>query len=265
MDKPLICKPIGYFRNHQSEKYMAPRQAEMGIEHSQGVIVLNSGFNFEQALEDLEGFERIWVLYWFDRNETWKPKVITPRPGPKRGVFATRAPHRPNPIGFSCVKLLRVSGKKVFIGKNDLLNGTPILDIKPYLTYADAFPESKQGWIENAPVNSYPINWSSHALQQAAFIEENQKIPLIDTVVMRLQNNPYPFKNHRIKKIKENTYELAFKTWRLHYQVENQTVIINHIESGYDKETLEGNKSSRWNDVSLHKKFSLLFPIIFLD
>jgi len=257
----LTCEPIGYFYGSRSEKYMAPRQAELGTDGENGLIVLNPGFNFEQALEDLNGFEHIWILYWFHRNESWKTKVTTPREGPKRGVFATRSPHRPNPIGISCVQLLSVKGREVSIGKNDLLDGTPILDIKPYLVYADAFPNSRQGWVEEAPKNHYLLQWSPLALQQAKFIEAHQQINIMDTVALRLQDNPFPFKNHRIKKIEENFYELALKTWRLYYSIKDQLVEIQAISSGYDLDTLEGKKPSLWDDVPFHQKFLTTFPL----
>lgn len=250
----LTCTPIGLYHGRQKEKYMAPRQAELGPEDQQGLISLNPDCNFEQALDDLEGFDRIWVLYWFNRNKCWKPKVTTPRSGPKRGVFATRSPHRPNPIGLSCVELLSIKGKDIYIGKNDLLDQTPILDIKPYLVYADAFPISRQGWIEESPIH-YQVHWTALALEQAKFIEAHQHIDLMNTASLRLEDNPFPFKNHRIKKVKENEYELAVKTWRLHYSINEQLIEIQKIGSGYDAETLEGRKTSRWNDVPLHQKF----------
>ncbi|HEV8052933.1 MAG TPA: tRNA (N6-threonylcarbamoyladenosine(37)-N6)-methyltransferase TrmO [Parachlamydiaceae bacterium] len=269
MDEDILqCKPIGYFHGRQSEKYMAPRQAELGQEGHNGLIVLNPGCNYEQALEDLHGFEHVWILYWFNRNEAWKPKVTTPRQGPKRGVFATRSPHRPNPIGLSCVQLLSIEGRKLTIGKNDLLDGTPILDLKPYLAYADAFPASRQGWIEEPPKNSYQVQWLPLAQEQAKFIEACQQIYLMDTVSLRLGDNPFPFKNHRIRKINENEkeienkndYELAVKTWRVLYSVEGDLVIIQKITSGYDRETLDGIKPSRWDDVPVHQDFLLKFP-----
>lgn len=256
---PLICEPIGFFHGNSSEKYMVPRQAELAIKNETDRIILNPGLNFEQALEDLEGFDHIWVLYWFHRNETWKPKVTTPREGPKRGVFATRSPHRPNPLGLSCVQLLSIKGREVYIGKNDFLEGTPILDIKPYLAYADSFPESKQGWINGEPKKVYSISWSPLAKSQTLFIELNQQIPFIQTIELRLQENPFPFKNHRIKEIDQNTYELSLKTWRIHYTITSDLVNISKITSGYDQETLEGKKISRWDDVPIHQKFLELF------
>jgi tRNA-Thr(GGU) m(6)t(6)A37 methyltransferase TsaA len=260
MNEALTCHPIGYFHSSNSEKYMTPRQAEVAEEGTNGLIVLNPEYNFEQALEDLAGFERIWIIYWFHQNTSWKPKVTTPRNGPKRGVFATRSPHRPNPIGLSCVELLEIKGRKILIGKNDLLHGTPILDIKPYLSYADAFSDSKQGWVEGAPQKNYTIRWSPLAEEQALFLVEHLDVPFIETVCMRLEDNPFPFKNHRIKQINEKVFELAFKTWRLHYSVTDHRVDIQVIKSGYDQETLEGRKTSRWNDVLLHQKFLTLWP-----
>lgn len=254
----LECNPIGYFQGSQSEKYMAPRQATLANDSS-GIIILNPDCNFEQALEDLNGFKHVWVLYWFHRAKSWKPKVSTPRGGPNRGVFATRSPHRPNPIGLSCVELLGIKGRKIHIGKNDLLDQTPILDIKPYLAYADAFPNSPQGWAEETPKNQYQLQWSPLAEKQALFIEAHQPIKLFDTAAVRLQNNPFPFKNHRIKHIQDNIYELAIKTWRLVYSVNDTLVEIHKIGTGYDQETLSGNKTSRWDDVPIHLEFVKYF------
>lgn len=255
----LICEPIGYFYGGLSEKYMAARQAKLALDGENGQIVLNPKCNFEQALEDLAGFEHVWILYWFNRNTSWKTKVHTPREGPKRGLFATRSPHRPNPIGLSCVELLAIKGRKIYIGKNDLLDQTPILDIKPYLAYADAFPNSKLGWIAGPPKSDYEVTWSPIAKQQVQYIEAHRGMRFIDGVAIRLKDNPFPFRNHRIKKIKENTYELAYKTWRLRYLMKGNQIEIQVITSGYTQETLEGRQVSLWPDVPFHQKFLDLF------
>jgi len=248
------CKAIGYFHCSQAEKYMAPKQPEFGLE--EGRVVLVPDQNFEQALQDLIGFEHIWLLYWFDRNQTWKPKVTTPRGGPKRGLFATRSPHRPNPIGMSCVKLLSVEGRELCVGKNDLLDGTPILDIKPYLNYADAFPDSRQGWIEDAyPEQEYVVRWSEESHLQAQFIQERSGLHIKEAVDLRLRHQPYPFPNHRIRKVSEDRFELAVKTWRVYFSLKNLEVLVHQIRSGYDSETLSGLKPSQWDDVPLHRLF----------
>src|SRR6185437_11868823 len=91
-------------------------------------------------ISGLAGFERIWLLFVFHRSEGWKPLVRPPRGGGKRGVLATRSPHRPNAIGLSAVELVAVEERALRVRGVDLLDGTPILDIKPYVPYADAFP-----------------------------------------------------------------------------------------------------------------------------
>src|SRR5262249_2374077 len=144
----LSCQPIGYFHCLKKDRYSLPRQSSEG-EKNQGHILLAPHQNFEQALEDLRGFNRIWVIFWFHKNTHWKPKVLTPHGPPKRGLFATRSPHRPNPLGLSCLEIASIKGLKIEVINHDLIDGTPILDIKPYISYADAWPNSQQGWLEN--------------------------------------------------------------------------------------------------------------------
>lgn len=254
-NRRLECTPIGYFYSLQTEKYMAPKQAALGRKEDEGVIRLIPDCNFEQALEDLSGFDHIWLIYWFDRNQGWKPRVLPPGQTQKKGVFATRSPHRPNPFGLSCVELLKIEKRELYIGKHDLLNETPILDIKPYLPYADAFPESRCGWLENAHRATSDVQWTEIAKAQAIFIQEQTQIRFIESVELRLSDNPYPFSNHRIRKIDNDEYELAFKTWRIRYSLKDSRVIIQYIASGYDQETLQGSKASAWNDLPVHLEF----------
>jgi len=105
---------------------------------------------FEDGLKDLAGFERIWLLYWFDRASGAKLRVKPYMDDTKRGLFATRAPCRPNPIGLSCVKLLSVEGCELRVADVDMLDGTPLLDIKPYAPKFDHFEVVKFGWLEKA-------------------------------------------------------------------------------------------------------------------
>lgn len=254
----MQCQPIGYYHSWQTERYMAAKQGELA-EGGQGKILLLPNCNYEQALEDLMGMERIWVIYWFHKNTHWKPKVQTPRAGPKRGLFATRSPHRPNPIGLSCVSLIEIKGRELVIQKSDLLDQTPILDIKPYLPYADAFPSSKQGWIDQEHSQRYSIRWSPLSEKQAKFIEEETGLALRQTISLRLSENPLPFPGHRIQQIASNSYQIAFKTWRINYSIANLEVVIAEIASGYDKDTLAGKKTSRWPDVSVHRTFKDMF------
>lgn len=258
MDEKLSCKPIGYFQSPCVEKYMLGRQAGLAS-NSEGSILLSPGCNFEQGLEDLVGFERIWVVFWMHRALNWKPKVLPPRGGVKRGVFATRSPHRPNPLGLSCVELKGINGRELWIGRSDLLDGTPILDIKPYLSYADAFPESRQGWISDLGGEEYSVEWSEEAIKQATYIEQHAGIRLVDTVELRLREQPRPFGSFRIKEVGENRFVLAIKTWRVNYQLVGLKVIIQDIVSGYDEATVRGEKDSRWDDVGVHRAFLTVF------
>ncbi len=146
---------IGHVRSPYKERFGTPRQpviTQQVLEDRSldASIELVNGKNFDQALAGLQGFERIWVLSWMHLNDGWKPTVTPPR-GPKerQGVFATRSPHRPNPIALSCLKLVKIDGRVLHVNGIDLLDGTPVLDIKPYVPYADAFPDSKAGWLDS--------------------------------------------------------------------------------------------------------------------
>jgi tRNA-Thr(GGU) m(6)t(6)A37 methyltransferase TsaA len=146
-DSMQICMtPIGIVRSGYQERFAAPRQPSLD-DPQPATIELNKGLNFEQALADLDGFSHIWVLYWMHLNQGWNPTVMPPR-GPKqrRGLFSTRAPHRPNSIGLSAVRLISIKGRTLQIQGHDMLDGTPVLDIKPYIPYADAIPEANPGW-----------------------------------------------------------------------------------------------------------------------
>lgn len=117
------------------------KQAEASIELLPQIPV--------DALRALEGFERIWLIYVFHMNEGWSALVTPPRgPRIKRGVLATRSPHRPAPIGLSAVELVSIEERMLRVRGVDLLDGTPILDIKPYVPYADAFPSARAGWVD---------------------------------------------------------------------------------------------------------------------
>jgi tRNA-Thr(GGU) m(6)t(6)A37 methyltransferase TsaA len=103
---------------------------------------------FAEGLRDLEGFERIWLIYWFDRASETKLIVKPFRDDAERGLFSTRAPCRPNRIGMSPVRLLRIEGNKLYVADIDVLDDTPLLDIKPYIPEFDCFEGSKCGWMQ---------------------------------------------------------------------------------------------------------------------
>ncbi|WP_306601690.1 tRNA (N6-threonylcarbamoyladenosine(37)-N6)-methyltransferase TrmO [Geothrix sp. 21YS21S-2] len=141
--------PIGTVRSPYRQRIDAPHQATVDARGPGGATLeLDPGLP-EETLRDLEGFAYIWVVFALHKSEGWAPTVRPPRgPRVKRGVFATRSPHRPNAIGLSAVELLGIEGRTLLLGDVDLLDGTPVLDIKPYVPYADAFPEARAGWID---------------------------------------------------------------------------------------------------------------------
>ena len=107
---------------------------------------------FADALKDVDGFDRIWLIYWFHRGSGWKPTVTPYMDDRPHGLFATRAPRRPNAIGMSCVRVLAVSGNRVRVADVDMLDGTPLIDIKPYVPRFDAYPEARSGWLDDSPM-----------------------------------------------------------------------------------------------------------------
>jgi len=155
MSDPLelpAFRPIAYVRSPYARRIDAPHQATV-VEGTESGDAAVATIEFvadmpSLAFADLAGFERIWLLFVFHRSEGWKPQVRPPRGGGKRGVLATRSPHRPNAIGLSAVELVAVEERALQVRGMDLLDGTPILDIKPYVPYADAFPASRAGWID---------------------------------------------------------------------------------------------------------------------
>jgi tRNA-Thr(GGU) m(6)t(6)A37 methyltransferase TsaA len=149
--------PIAIARSPYKERFGTPRQASVTAESRdgevrEGVIELLPHVRAE-ALHSLEGFDYVWVIYLFhlNQNDRWPTLVRPPRdPDRQHGVLATRSPHRPNPIGLSALRIARVEGRAVHVRGLDLLDGTPVLDLKPYVPYADAFPDARAGWVDEA-------------------------------------------------------------------------------------------------------------------
>ena len=151
-DGPFSYTPIGIVHSPYARRIDAPHQATVVAGTQTGgaalaTLELDPGIPLE-ALRDLEGFARLWLIFAFHKSDGWAPMVRPPRGQQKRGVLATRSPHRPNALGLSAVELLAVAGRTLHLRGVDLLDGTPVLDIKPYVPYADAFPDSAAGWID---------------------------------------------------------------------------------------------------------------------
>jgi tRNA (adenine37-N6)-methyltransferase len=237
----LTLEPIGHLRSEFQARVEAPRQPAAGQETT-GVIELLSGYHYEHALEDLVGWERVWVIFWFHRNSGWRPKVLPPRSANgRKGVFATRAPHRPNPLGLSTLKLLRVSGLNLHVRGVDLLDGTPVLDIKPYVPYTDAFPDAGSGWLETAqdPVQPWNVCFEPLAQAQLSFLARQLDYDLEARILATLRLGPQPHPYRRIKPFADEL-QLAVKDWRIDFGVANRTVTVRRLRSGYRQAQLKG-------------------------
>ncbi|MCP4290326.1 MAG: tRNA (N6-threonylcarbamoyladenosine(37)-N6)-methyltransferase TrmO [bacterium] len=254
-------KPIGFMEASQQYKYQQPRQGQFA--NNEGKIVLVADQNFEQALEDISGFSKIWLIYVFHQNDGWRPKVDPPvcPDGIKKGLFATRSPYRPNPIGLSCVDLVSVKGREITIANFDLLHGTPILDIKPYVRHYDSYPNATTGWLPEKAPRENGINFSQEAEKAALWLMENQGPDLFDLARVQLAVDPCNGKRKRVRCLQESQFELAFRTWRLifQYAAENFLVEIVSIRSGYGYDELDKGIPDPYNDKELHRKFNREF------
>ena len=155
----MNLKPIGIIRSPFQEPAGTPIQAAFG-ERVEGTVELDEGF--EPALVDLEGFERIWLIYWLDRADCYRPTVVPYLDDKPHGLFATRSPCRPNPIGLSAVRLLGREGRVLRIADLDILDNTPLLDLKPYVPEFDAFQGSRAGWFAESQVRRYQADERFH-------------------------------------------------------------------------------------------------------
>lgn len=148
--------PIGVVRSPHKERHGTPRQATLPSdpslrEEERAMLELFPDVFSKEAVLDLADFEYVWVLTWLHLNHGWRNTVKPPGEERARGLLSTRAPHRPNPIGLSAVRLLEVDGLSLTVERIDVLDGTPIIDIKPYVPYADAFPDARAGWVSQRP------------------------------------------------------------------------------------------------------------------
>ena len=141
----LAFRPIGVVRSPFTREEGTPIQPTVAA-GAEGTIEIDAAY--APALADLDGFERIWVVYVFDRAGAYRAQVVPYRDDRLRGLFATRAPCRPNPIGLSSLRLLGITGATLRVADLDILDGTPVLDIKPYAPAFDAFPGARAGWLD---------------------------------------------------------------------------------------------------------------------
>lgn len=247
----------------QRYRFEAPRQGVL-IPDNRAVIELLQGRGYEQALTGLDGFERIWVVFELHLNETWHPLVQPPHEGaPRRGLFATRSPHRPNRIGLTCVRLLGIDGLRLSVAGHDLLDGTPVLDIKPYLPYADAFPGAATGWLDDVSQRRYTVSLDGEAVARAGWILEQGGLDCDNFARVQLTEDPTDAERKRITSGRtSDTFVIAYRTWRLDYRVahEELTVRITGIRSGYALQDLAEGTPDRHADKAVHRAFLERFP-----
>jgi tRNA (adenine37-N6)-methyltransferase len=250
----LTLTPIGVVRSPFSDRLSAPRQPRAG-EGIPGTIELFEHMGYQYALEDLATFRFIWVLFWFHKNPNFRRKVQPPRSQKRRGVFATRSPHRPNPIGLSAVELLGVDGLRLRVQNLDILDGTPVLDLKPYIPYTDSIPHATNGWLDEAlrpvdPIPRHQVNFSPRASAQLAYLEGHAVLlrPRLEEV-LGLGPAPHPY-----RRIKANgdAFVLAYKAWRIDFTAADLTILVLDIRTGYRPSVLATSKDP---EIDLHRAF----------
>ena len=188
---------IGVIRSPWKEKFAVPRQPGL-VQDGGGELHLQAPYNQPEAVRGLEAFSHIWILFMFHQTMAggWRPTVRPPRLGgnARMGVFATRSTFRPNPVGMSLVELKGIRCEKsqviLQLGSLDLVDGTPVIDIKPYLPFAEALPDARAGYAQTAPEATMPVRFSAAAQQQ---IQQQAHIPQLQRFITEvLAQDPRP-------------------------------------------------------------------------
>jgi len=265
-EQPILSfQPIGVIRTKMRTKFDSPHQPRNSNEE-RNVIQLNAGQGFDVALRDLEKFDRIWLVWWFHRNSTWRPLVLPPRGDAiRRGVFATRSPHRPNPIGITAVPLLGIEKLNLIVGNTDLVDGTPILDIKPYIPSVDAFPDASMGWISTVEEQllqpaRYSLTYSLLASTQRQWLLENWNIDFMNRVSDALQRDPTVHRTRRIRKWQGDQFQMGCGAWRIIFTVSGLNVEILRIVPGYPDSLLSNSTKTEIPDQEAQIAFKSIWP-----
>ena len=226
MKNSFIVKPIAYIQTDFKEKFGIPRQSGRAPTLT-AKILFTPEYRNADALREIEGFSHLWLLFDFSlahKNE-WSPTVRPPRLGGNRrvGVFASRSPFRPNPIGLSCVKLLKVEqterdGAVLLVSGADLLDGTPILDIKPYLPFADCIPEATAGYAGEHAQDGVNVEFPPALLEK---IPAEKRAGLIDC----LKDDPRPSYQDEGR-----TYGMRFADFDVKFTVERGILTVTDIQ-----------------------------------
>lgn len=218
---------IARIRSDFSTKFGIPRQSGL-VEELEAAVVFEPEYRNPDALRGLEGFSHLWLIWEFSqaRRESWSPTVRPPRLGGNRrlGVFATRSPFRPNPIGLSCVRLLGVDlhtpeGPVIRVAGADLMDGTPIYDIKPYLPYADCKPQAVGGFASVPKEASLEVDCPAELL---ALVPEGKRAALLGV----LAQDPRP----QYQDDPERVYGMAFGGLEVRFRVAGDRLTVCQVE-----------------------------------
>ncbi len=219
-------KVIAHIHTDFPTKFGIPRQSGI-IASLQGRIVFEPEYRIAEAVRGLEDFSYIWILWEFSKTvrDTWSPTVRPPRLGGniRKGVFATRSPFRPNPIGLSSVRLEKVDidaklGPVLYVSGADMMDGTPIYDIKPYIAYTDSHPDAASGFASIHAEYLLEVNISDTMLQS---VHENQRESLIDV----LAHDPRP----QYQNDPERVYGMAFGDVEVKFKVDRGLLTVLQI------------------------------------
>lgn len=223
--KEAIIRPIAHMRSDFSGKFGIPRQAGV-VEELESFVIFEPEFRKPEALRGIEGFSHLWLIWQFSENlrQDWSPTVRPPRLGgnTRLGVFATRSPFRPNALGLSCVKLLTVEdgpeGLMLKVGGADLMDGTPIFDIKPYIPYADCKPEASCGFAPD-PGATLRVTYAPGTAMRLP----PEKGPALTGI---LANDPRPRYQHQPSRV----YALDFAGHTVRFTVDGEDLTVTEIE-----------------------------------
>ena len=234
----VSLSPIGFIHSCFKEKFGIPRQAGL-VPEASAILEICSPYNREEAFKELSSFSHIWVIFLFHevKREGWTATVRPPRLGGNRriGVFASRSGFRPNPIGLSAVKLEKISYEAgqllLHIGGGDFLDGTPVLDIKPYLPYADSVPGAIGGFAALPPSACLDVGFSEAAAATCRLL--SSKIPRLKALITgMLQCDPRPAYYHEKpvkKRFGTRIYDLDIK-----WECGDHGVIVYAIDTDFD-------------------------------
>lgn len=229
-------EPIGIVHSCFKEKFGIPRQSGL-VPEATGELEILSPYNRPEAFQELEGFSHLWLTFVFHAaiRSGWSPKVRPPRLGGNQrvGVFATRSPFRPNPIGLSLVALksLELAPNRVnlVLGGIDLLDGTPVLDIKPYLPYSDAIPDARAGYAPTAARQPIQVEFAAPAESFLAGLEAAHAEHLRRLIRQILENDPRPAYLHENEH--RRSFGMCLHDYNIRWQVSANAVLVTQIET----------------------------------